>query len=208
MASLDSNVMIQPTMSPHQHVADDNKSMQDIFDFSSSSSMMPGNVNLQQSPIRITRMFDIRRVLNSEEELRLSFDVPAGISASDLKVQIQHDKELHPEIYTLRVMGNNTNAHTTNNHSKTFPLNAKSVNLFKVKAVLDSRNNVLRVIAPKKQQEPQEFANSSSNTLVAMAVEALQAISLSVSNYASWSSNDPDQILREVPIVDDNMMAC
>jgi HSP20 family molecular chaperone IbpA len=162
MAAIDSSFLLQPTVSPHQNV--------EVNLFSSNSF-----------PIRITRIFDIRQVHNSESEIHLSFDVPAGVDPSELRVCIEHDKQEDPNVYRLRVAGINSPT------AKTFPLNAQSIDLHKVEAVL--RNDVLDVIAPKRR-------NSTGNALLVMAVEALQSLALSVSN-TSWNNA---LVFREVPI--------
>lgn len=171
MFAVDNTFAMQPTVSPQQDAE------MVLFDSRANETL----------PIRITRIFDIRQVHNSETELRLSFDVPAGVSAQELQVYIEHDKQEHPDIYRLRVGG----VHWP--HAKTFPLNAESVDLHQVEAVL--KNDVLEVIAPKRR-------NSSTNALFAMAVEALQSLALSVSN-SSWNT---DLIFREVSVKDSSSM--
>ena len=164
MFAVDNTLTMQPTVAPQQAapVA--------LFDTNPSEML----------PIRITRIFDIRQVHNSDTELRLSFDVPAGVNAEELQVFITHDKQEHPDEYRLRVGG----IHWP--HAKTFPLNAETVDLHQVEAIL--KNDVLEVVAPKRQ--------NSSNALFAMAVEALQSLALSVSN-ASWNT---DLLYRQVNV--------
>ena len=81
--------------------------------------------------IRIRRAFDIRRVLNSETELRLSFDVPTGASAQHLKVQVQKE--------TLSIH--------CGNGIITLPF--RGVDVCNVQASLSSSNHILEIIAPK-----------------------------------------------------------
>lgn len=168
MAAIDSNFLIQPTVSPHQDAE------VNLFENDSSSS---------QPTIRITRIFDIRQVHNSESEIRLSFDVPAGVDPSDLRLCIEHDKQEDPDVYRLRVGGVNSPT------AKTFPLSAQSIDLHKVEAVL--RKDVLDVVAPKRR------TSNTGQALLAMAAEALQSLALSVSN-VSWNNNV--LVFREVPV--------
>jgi len=213
MAALDHSIPLQPSTDPFQtadsttdimsilnNTSTANNPLAGIFDAPTTSSTRP-------PIIRISRgMFDIRRVLNSQDELKLFFDIPPAMagdaSMKELQVHIEHDKQAAPNVYTLRVSGTSTPT------AKTFPLNAEKVDISEVKAVLHLDTSELEVIAPKnatqKQREAEAVAQKkkghhrrqSSNNPFVMAVEAIQNLAMTVTN-ASWNS---DFVVRKVPI--------
>ena len=144
---------------------------------------------LPERTIRITRMFDVRRVLNSETELRLSFDVPSTVSPRELQVSIDDQSQEQPNCYVLRVSCANSPT------AKTFPLNAESIELEQLHAVLRTDTNELEIIAPKKMSTGTLEDPSPLNPFMS-AVGALQSMVLSVSS-AAWNT---DMIVRKIPV--------
>ena len=196
MTTLDHSMFFQPATAPMQQpqqalTEDDTDTMSDIL----AGGVLPS--------IRITRMFDVRRVLNSETELRLSFDVPAHFQVDELQVTIErrdnNTKQPQPEddFYTLRVAGTNCRS------AKTFPWNAQSMDLQQMRAVLhvhpSSTTNELEVICPKTTTTTTDGDSlPPTNPLVAV-LQALQALAISVSQ-SSLSSWNEDRVVRKIPI--------
>lgn len=131
---------------------------------------------LSSTMITISRPFDIRRVQNSETEVRLSMDVPVGLTIKDLQVQMEQDKE-QEDIYLLRI--------GAESGAKVFPLTAESIDVNSMRALLKS-DNVLEVRAYK--------TTTTSTNPFQMVAEAFQAFTLN-----TWSSN-PNTILRKIPV--------
>ena len=148
--------------------------------------------DLTISPIRIARMFDVRRVLNSDTELRLSFDVPASLKPEELQVLLEQDstaksKKGGIEVYNLQVSGGGT-------FSKTIPLNPKSIDLKNIQAVVhvheheNTVTNELEVIAPKKVLSEGERGDSKSAAWFSSVMDVLQAFVVRSPDASSSSS--------------------
>jgi hypothetical protein len=129
-------------------------------------------------PIKINRPFDIRRVQNSETQVRLSMDVPPHVSSTDLEVQMEEDKD-QEDIYILRIAGPCT--------TKCFSLTAESIDLASIKVTLYD-NHVLEIVAYK--------TSTTSTNPFQMVADAFQSFTLN-----TWSSH-PNKILRRIPIID------
>ncbi|CAB9508925.1 expressed unknown protein [Seminavis robusta] len=100
-----------------------------------------------QSSIRITRFFEVRRVHSSATELRLSMDVPAGVSLRDLHIHVGglcDNKNKKNQNCTLCVSQHGGST------GRAFSLNAQSVDLANLTAVLN--HDELQIIAPKHRR--------------------------------------------------------
>lgn len=99
---------------------------------------------LLASPFMIHRNLDVRRVHNSDREIRLSMDVP-GAERENLAVKLQRRESggKKPDASSVNVQG------TMNGESfsKTVELPSTALDLAKVRAKLT--NGVLEIIAPK-----------------------------------------------------------
>ena len=142
--------------------------------------------------IKISRPFDIRRVQNSETEVRLSMDVPLG--NGDLRVQMEQDKE-QEDVYLLRIVHFGDSDSDGDNQGqvskcKCFPLTAESIDVNSMKAILKP-DAVLEIIAYK--------TTTTSVNPFQMVADAFQTFTLN-----TWSNN-PNKILRRIPVEEEKV---
>ena len=165
-------------------------------------------------PIRIARMFDVRRVLNSDTELRLSFDVPASLKPEELQVLLEQDTTVTTkskkgevtaiQVYNLQVSGGGT-------FSKAIPLNAKSIDVENIQAFVHVHTdanaittNELEVVAPKKVLSEGDRNDSKSAAWFSSVMDALQAFVVASPDASSSSSSctacHADTVVHDVAV--------